>query len=185
MRKLRLALLAIFVLLATAIITVYMYAAPRKELDLSYQPVPLLERAVAMFRRQSLELVLTEADLNNLAKRSLSLHPHVRPNVQVTGAAFELEGDRMIADVNVKLLGLWPAGLRTIYTFRWEAPNLVGTPVEMKAGSIALPKERIGELVIPIGEELPLIKLDDVYLKDGQVHVKFRKPSLSDLKRLL
>ncbi|TYP79554.1 hypothetical protein [Paenibacillus methanolicus] len=185
MRIFRLMLLAFFIVLAAAALTVYLYAAPREELDLSYQPVPLMERAVEMLRRQSLELVLTEDDLNHLAKRSLSLHPNVRPNVQVTGAAFELKGDRMIADVNAKLLGFWTVGLQAVYTFRWEAPNLIGTPIEMKAGDIALPKERIGELVIPIGEELPIIKLDEVYLKDGQIHVRIHKPSLSDLKRLL
>ncbi|MFB9328515.1 hypothetical protein ACFFSY_21490 [Paenibacillus aurantiacus] len=185
MRKLRLALLAIILILAAAAVAAYVYTGPREELDLSYQPVPLMERAVQMLRRQSLELVLTEDDLNNLARRTLSREPNIRPHVRVTGASFELEGDRMIADVNVKLFGFWPVGFQAVYTFRWESPYLIGTPIEMRAGRFPLPKERIGELSIPIGEELPIIRLDQVFLKDGEVHVRIRKPSLSDLKRLL
>ncbi|MFC4101812.1 hypothetical protein [Paenibacillus xanthanilyticus] len=185
MKFIRLLLLALVFVLTAAALTVYLYAAPREELDLSYRPVPLMERAVEMLRRQSLELVLTEDDLNQLAKRSLALHPNVRPNVRITGAAFGLEGDRMIADVNAKLFGFWPVGLHAVYTFRWEAPNLIGIPIGMKAGGIALPEERIGELVIPIGEELPIIKLDEVFLKNGRIHIRIHPPSLSDLKRLL
>ncbi|MBB3113566.1 hypothetical protein FHS18_005678 [Paenibacillus phyllosphaerae] len=158
------------------------YIAPDEELNLAYEQVPLLERALDMVKRQSTELILTSGDLNNLAKRALTAHSDVSPDTQITGADFELVGDELFADVHVMYKKLIPAGVKVVYRFEWQDPNLIGTVVEAKVKSLPIPSERFERITIPLGEQLPkLIHVSDIAIQNGQLHIRFRKPKLSDL----
>lgn len=186
MRKLFVALIVLVLLLGGAGAFAYWYVSPSEQLGLAYQEVPLRDRALDMVRRLSPELVLTEADVNNLGIEQAAAHRQYEPGIELTGAKFRLEGNRLVADVNAKWRNRVPVGLRLTYRLTWASPNLVAHVEEAKLKDIRLPADAFDDIVIPLGSELPKpLRVKDVRIENGQVIVEFQKPSLQDLGSLL
>ncbi len=182
MRKLFIAFVVLVLLLAGALVGAYYYVAPSELLDLAYEEVPLESRALDMVRN----LTLSEDDVDNLGKKQLAANPEYQPGVIVTGARFRLEGGLLAADVNVKWKDRVPLGLHILYRLKWESPNLVAEVQEAKLKDIALPEGTVGDVTIPLQDELPkLLKIEDVRTEDGKIVVRFRRPTLQELRSLL
>ncbi|WP_372662625.1 hypothetical protein [Cohnella sp.] len=179
----------LFVLLFVAVFSgvgVLYYIKPDQKLDLTYEKVTLKARAVDMARRLSPELILTGADLNNLAKQSLADHPQVERDVKVIGANFTLEDDLLIADLNLIWKDLISAGLQVTYRLHWDNPNVIVTVEKAKMKGISLPVSLFSDRVIPVGQELPkFLKIKDLVWGEGEVKVQFEKPTLKELQQII
>lgn len=186
MKKLLISFIVFLILVVIAGVGALYYIKPEQKLDLSYEKVSLKEHAFDMARRQSTELILTEADLNNLAKKSLADNPQVEKDVVVTGADFKLEGELLAANLNIVWKDRVSAGLQVTYRLQWDNPNVVLTVVEAKMRGIKLPKSVFSDRIIPIGQELPeLLKIKDMVVGNGEVTVLFQRPTLKELRELL
>lgn len=186
MRKLFVALIILILLLGGAGAFAYWYVSPSQQLSLAYEEVPLRDRALDMARRLSLELVLTEADVNNLGKKQVAEHRQYEPGVELTGAQFRLEGGRLVADVNAKWRDRVPVGLQLTYRLTWAEPNLIARVEEAKLKDIDLPADAFDDIVIPLGGELPKpLHVKDVRIENDTLVVEFKKPSLQDLRSLI
>ncbi|RUS46725.1 hypothetical protein [Cohnella sp. AR92] len=186
MRKWFIALFVLLILAAGAGIGAFFYVSPEEELNLRYDEVPLKSRAIEMAKRLSPELVLTEKDVNNLAKAQLADNPNYMKNIKITGVRFKLADGQLIADVNLKAMERIPVGMQLTYEVKWMSPNLVATVTRAKLKDIDLPADSFNDVVIPLGSELPdLLKVQGIRIEDGQMIIEFKKPSLSDLRRIL
>jgi hypothetical protein len=162
------------------------YAAPASSYGLSYGTVPFAERASDMVRRMSAEMELSEADVNNLLVAHLARNPEIRPGIVVTGAAFHLAGDRLLADVNVKVKERIPVGLHLEYRLDWQSPDLIFHTEKAAVRSVGLPLSLFPDQRINLAGQMPKpLKIRDVRLQDGRLIVQFRKPTLQDLQQLL
>lgn len=186
LRKFILSLLVfVIVVVITALGALY-YIKPNQTLDLNYHQVPIRERALDMVKRMSLEMVVTEEDVNDLLKADLADDPFVQANIEVTGAKFTVLGELLVADLNVLWKDLVPSSLRIVYRLHWNNPNVVATVEEAKIKDISLPKSSISGFTIPLGNELPKpLKIEKMTFGVGEIKVKLKKPSLSDLSELL
>lgn len=186
MRKFIIGLFVFIIVAVIAAVAGLYYIKPTEPLDLSYGKVPIRERALDMAKRMSLDLVVTEADVNSILKAELADDPLVQEGVEVKGAKFTLIGELLIADLNVLWKDLVPSSLRIVYRLKWDAPNVVATVEEAKIKAISLPKSSVSGFVIPLGDELPKpLKIEKIEWGVGEIKVKLKKPSLSDLRELL
>lgn len=187
LKKLLFALITLVVLIAVGSVILYQLIKPAEHLDLAYEPVNLESKAVDMFKRLSTELVLSEADVNNLAKESIAGNPMYSPDVLITGARFRLlADDRLAADVNLKIKDRIPVGLTIVYRLKWESPNLSAEVQEASIRGVKLPNKGFENVVIPLGDELPkVVKIKDVTSDADGLKVAFRAPSASELRALI
>lgn len=186
MKKLLIGLFVLVFLAVIAGVGALYYVKPDRSLNLSYEEVPLKERAIDMAKRRSLELILTDDDIANLAKKSLADNPLVEKDIVVTGAEFALEGDRLIADLNVLWKDWVSAELQITYRLRWQDPNVIADVLEARMKGVPLPKSMLSSRVIPIADELPKpLKIESMKWGQTEVGVTFRKPSLKDLQELI
>jgi len=186
LRKWLIRLTVLIIVVVIAALAGLWYIRPTESLDLNARKVPIRERALDMMKRTSLEMIVTEADVNNLLKAKLAEDPIVQQDVEVTGAKFTLLGDLLIADLNVLWKDLVPSTLRIVYRLSWENPDIVATVEEARIKGISLPKSSVAGFVVPLGDDLPKpLKVDRVEWGVGELKVRLKKPSLMDLKELL
>ncbi|WP_027086033.1 hypothetical protein [Cohnella panacarvi] len=186
MRKWLVRLVVLLIVAVIAALAGLFYIRPTEPLDLNARTVPIKERALDMVKRTSLELIVTEADVNNLLKAKLAEDPIVRQDIEVTGAKFTVLGDLLVADLNVLWKDLVPSTLRIVYRLSWDNPNIVATVEEARIKGISLPNSAVAGFVVPLGDELPKpLKVERVEWGVGDLKVKLKKPSLMDLKALL
>jgi hypothetical protein len=171
-------LIGMFVIVFIAVIAgagALYYVKPDRALDLSYEEVPLEDRALSMAKRLSLQMSLTAEDLNNLAKKSIADNPQVEEDVLVTGADFTLNGDKLIADLNVIWKDRVSAGIQVTYRLRWEDPNVVAAVEKATMKGITLSNAWFSDRTIPIGDNLPsMLRIKSVEWDQDEVKVIFR-----------
>ncbi|MCQ6560113.1 hypothetical protein [Paenibacillus mendelii] len=186
MKKLLIACIVILLILIVAVFGALWYVSPSETLDLNYKEVPLKERSLDMVRRLTPELVLTEDDVNQLGKAALSGQTEYQPGVVITGAKFRLAGDRLVADVNVKLKDRIPLGLTLTYRLEWKEPDLIARIEEAKLKDITISNKWFDDVFIPLGSYLPgLLKVDQIHIGDEKLTITFRKPTLPEMRKLL
>lgn len=187
LKKLLFTLIALFVLVAVGSVILFQLIKPAERLDLSYEKVDLEKKAVEMLKRVSTELVLSEADVNNLAKESIAQNPMYSQDVRITGARFRLlADDRLAADVNLKIRERIPVGLTIVYRLKWASPNLIAEVEGASLRGVKLPADGFEDVVIPLGDELPkVVKIKDISSDASGLHVSFRAPSASELRELI
>lgn len=151
------------------------YVAPEEKLDLAYDPVSVKDKAIEMVQKMKPEIVLSEADANNLIKSQLqSSGPgSLPPDMTLDGARFELSGDRLLAHLNMTYRDILPVGMLAAYKMSWQAPNLVLEPLSLKVKDYDLGRERLDRIVVPI--ELPsLISIRDMLFQDKQIVIRLQ-----------
>ncbi|QYR19526.1 DUF2993 domain-containing protein [Paenibacillus sp. sptzw28] len=178
-------ILVFIAVIISGIVILLRHISPDQALNLNYTEVPLGERALEMVRHQSLDLVLTEDDINNFVKEGLARKADYRPGVSITGARIHLAGERLIADLNIKVFGRIDIGLAVTYRLEWKEPDLVATAQEARVKSLVLPKALFDDFLIPIGSGLPKpLKVQSVLVGDDQMTIRLQKPRLRDLREL-
>lgn len=149
------------------------YVAPDEELDLTYQNIDVRQKATDMVKQLKAELVLTEADINNLIKKNLD--PNVGEQVVIDGAAFDLEGDRLIANMNVTYRDRVKAAVRAEYRLEWQNPNLALRPQSLAVKGFELPVNLLDTIIVnldlPIGD---MVEVRDVRFEGESVRVLFK-----------
>ncbi|NBD23380.1 hypothetical protein [Paenibacillus glycinis] len=176
----------LILLIAVLGAAVIRYAKPGEKLDLQYDQVSLADRAVAMVRNLSTTFTLSEADVDNIGKAFIAANPQYGPNVTITGARFQFEGDRVAAHYNLKVKDRIPVGIVVYYRVRWSEPNLVAAVDEAKLKSLTLPKRYFDDIVIPLGGYVPKpIHVQSASLDGNQLVIQIKKPTLSELSQLL
>ncbi|SEM88366.1 hypothetical protein [Paenibacillus sp. OV219] len=185
-RKWLISIIVLILLLAGAGALAIWYVKPEEDLNLNYDPVPIVDRALTMIRHLDTEFVLSEADINNIGKATIRLHPDYSPDIRITGARFELQEDKLVAHVNVMYKKRIPAGLVITYGLRWSEPNVVAVVEEAKLKGITLKKSDFDNMEIPLSSELPkLVHIQKLDVQGKSVVITIRKPTLRELRNLL
>ncbi|OMF32653.1 hypothetical protein BK133_14220 [Paenibacillus sp. FSL H8-0548] len=136
------------------------YIKPEEQLDMSYTPIDVKEKALDMVKKLKPELVLTEADINHLIKMNMKKEYASSENgvsfleltkdLRLDGAHFDLEEDRLIARMNVTYMDRIPAELDAVYSLEWQAPNIVLRPQSLSLKNISLPTGVLETIIIPL-----------------------------------
>ncbi|MHA6482324.1 hypothetical protein ACX1C1_10545 [Paenibacillus sp. strain BS8-2] len=166
-------LLLLLLLIAGGLWWLLSYIAPDEKLDLSYQNIDVRQKATDMVKQLKPELVLTEVDINNLIKKNLD--PNINDHVVVDGASFDLDGDRLVANMNITYRDLVPMAVRAEYQLEWQDPNLALRPQSLKVKGIELPLDMLDtyvfDLDLPTGD---LVQVSEVRFQGESVTVKFK-----------
>ncbi|MFF2483144.1 hypothetical protein [Paenibacillus sp. NPDC058071] len=176
-KRLVITLVVLAALIAGGGLWLMSYVAPDEQLNLSYEPIDLKEKALSMVKRLSPELVLTESDINNLIKMQLrgGDSEGLPPDVRLDGVRFELDGDRLLAHLNVTYKDRFPAGLLASYKLEWKEPNLIVTPVELKLKGYELSTASMERYMIPldIGEQA-LVRIGDIRFDQNSIAIRLQ-----------
>ncbi|MEK3883427.1 hypothetical protein [Paenibacillus sp. PL2-23] len=172
-KRLFLSFIVLIVVLAVALWGLLAYIAPDEQLDLNYDSVDIRGKALEMAKSLKLELVLTEQDINNLIKKRLERD--IADHVVLDGARFELQGDRLIAHLNVTYMELVSAQMKVEYRLEWQEPSLALRPQGLFVKGFELPDHSLETIIVPL--DLPtgeIVSVKEVQFEDGQVRVLFR-----------
>lgn len=151
MKRFVLTIVVLAVLLVAGGLWLKSYVAPRESLDLRYEPIDIQAKVLIMVKRLSPELVLTEADVNNLMKMHLSEIAEGLPEgVKMDGARFELEGDKLLAHLNVTYRDRLPVGLLATYKLSWQSPNVILEPVSLTVRGHGLSPGLLERKIVPL-----------------------------------
>lgn len=190
-KRLAVTCIILIVLIAGGIWWLLSYIAPQQQLDLAYEPIDVKSKVMDMVKRLKPELVLTEDDVNNLIKMTLvysegslaadmpiegaGTAASIARDIQITGVKFELEGERLIAHLNVMYKDRIPAQLQAVYIMSWDAPNIVLRPQSLKVRDISLPAGMLEQIEIPL--DLPsqdILTVREVRFETGKMTISFR-----------
>ncbi|MDQ8736156.1 hypothetical protein [Paenibacillus sp. LHD-38] len=184
-KRLLLLFIVILLLLGGAAWWMLSYIAPDEQLDLSYEPIDVNEKVLAMVKKLKPELVLTEADINDLIKRHLkekyasgeagSSSVVIAQDTQLDGASFELEEKKLIAHMNVTYMGRIPAALEAEYSLEWQSPNIVLRPQSLSLKNTSLPVNMLETINVPL--DLPaqdIVTVRDMQFLKDQIKVLFK-----------
>ncbi|MCR2804224.1 hypothetical protein [Paenibacillus soyae] len=172
-KRLFLTLVVLAVLLAGAAWGLMSYIAPEETLDLNYEPIDLKQKALDMATSLKPELILTEQDINDLIKKHLERD--IAENVRLDGARFSLQGNRLIADLNVTYMERIPAQVKAEYRMEWQDPNLTLHPRGLFVKGLELPFSSLETIIVPL--DLPtgdMISVKEVRFEGDQVRVLFK-----------
>jgi hypothetical protein len=151
------------------------YVAPTEKLDLAYDRISIKDKAIEMVQKRKLEIVLSEADVNNLIKSQLQSgdSESLPPDTTLDGARFELNGDKLIAHLNMTYRNILPLGMLATYKMTWQAPNLIIEPLSLTVKNYDLGQDRLERIVVPI--ELPsLISIRDIQFQGNQIVIQLQ-----------
>jgi hypothetical protein len=161
------------------------YIKPEEKLDMSYTPIDVKEKALAIVKKLKPELVLTESDINHLIKMHMIKeyassdngvsYLELEKDIRLDGAHFELEEDRLIARMNVTYKNRIPAELDAVYSLEWQAPDIVMRPQSLSIKGISLPIGALETNIIPL--DLPsrdIVTVEDVRFEQDSIKINFK-----------
>lgn len=133
------------------------YVKPQETLDMQYRELNTTAQVTEMIRNRRFTLVLSELELNDLMKRSLSGNVSLPSQVKLDGARFRLQGDRLYADLNVRLWSAVPVGVTAEYQLVWRRPELVFEYGGARIRDVELPPSMLllPEIVVNLDSMLP------------------------------
>jgi len=176
MRKSRLIIGGILIFLIVVIVAAVLYVRPSRTLDMNYSEVDWKDKLIQMAENRNTELILSESDVNNLAKQGIIeyMANHDLP-IEVKGAEFRLNGNEVIANLN----GSWKfldVGAKVQYRIDYSKGILSLRPESVKVRHISIPPEQFGlePLDINVASYIPkLITIDEVDFPGKLVRIKF------------
>ncbi|WP_410772262.1 hypothetical protein [Fontibacillus sp. BL9] len=187
MGKRRLVIGFFLLMLVLLIAAIVLYIRPAKSLDLHYAAVSWEDKLRGMAETRRPELTLTEQELNNLSKKELKqyIDEHELP-VQITGADFQLNGDRLTADLNASW-GALDVGVKADYLMEYALGRLLLVPEKLGIRGMTLPPERFGlePIEIDLGNYLPdVVKVKEMSFPGKTIKVEFKLDWLEVAKYL-
>jgi hypothetical protein len=160
------------------------YIAPDEQLDLTYTPISIKDKAWDIIKNMKTELILTESDVNFLIKSGLqSQLPRAEEtgalqldeNVRLDGAAFKLEQDELTARMNVTWQNTIAAELNATYRLEWQQDRIALRPQSLSLKGLPLPLRLLEPILIPL--ELPeqnYVSISNVAFEPGQIRIVFK-----------
>lgn len=174
MRKFLIRITVLLSMIIVAIWTAAWYVKPAQELDLKYEEISIERKIAEIVKQRKLEVRLTEQDLNNLIKKYLSQHSELPHGFVIKGADFQLQGERLEADVNL----LWDykvhMGAKLFFQLNWKQPviEVIHTGTEVKHIRISPEKFQLPLITIPIEDSLPpLIGIQGIAFEQEAIRV--------------
>lgn len=177
MGKRRLTVGFVLLLLVLLITAAVLYIRPSERLDLDYTEVDWGAKVREMVQTKSPELTIDEQEFNQLAKKGISEHISEHPlPMEIKGAEFDVDGNRLKADLNVSW-GAIDAAVRVGYVmdFATETERLELTPESMSLRGIRLSPARFGlePIVMDLGGALPeVVKVEGLQFSGNDIKVK-------------
>ncbi|WP_424768702.1 hypothetical protein [Paenibacillus sp. sgz302251] len=178
-RRFCITIFILILLLGGAVWWLLSYIAPDEELDMTYASINVREKAMDMIQSMRPELVLTEADINNLIKMHLAAEGQsdiqLAQDVNLDGASFELEENRLIARMNATYMNQIPAQLNAVYALEWQDTSIALRPQSLSVKDIGLPLSLLEPIIIPL--DLPardMVTVSDVEFQKDQIVVRFK-----------
>lgn len=153
------------------------FVKPEQQLDLAYTELPLRDKLAGMVLNGKPEITLTEPEVNGLLKKALAIRPEVRPNVTVTGARFDLQGDQLTADVNVLIKRRIAAAATLRFDLVWKEPYLVAVHTETSVKQVKIPASwfHLEPLQANLNDYLPrLAAIRSVAFENAGVRLSFK-----------
>ncbi|UJF32143.1 hypothetical protein [Paenibacillus hexagrammi] len=176
--------LVIFLVTAAMLVACFValirYVRPAQALDLNYVEVSAGDKIAAMLASRKLELVLTEADIDNLLKKQLAAsaaNGQLPPQIRIEGAQAKLHGDVLEADVNLRWKDRLPIGAKLFFTLSWNRPNieLIHTRTQIKDVKLPPAWLQLATVQIPIEAQLPkLIGVKEVQFEEDAVRIHLK-----------
>ncbi|MFC0212731.1 hypothetical protein ACFFK0_09665 [Paenibacillus chartarius] len=139
MRKLILFLFVLVLILTGAAGAVVWYVQPTRALDLQYEKLSVPDKIAEMVQRRTMELRLTEADMNNLIKASMAGRTNLPHDLQLTGVSAEQQGELLIVDANVLWRDAIAAGTTLTYRMSYSEPDLILTRESVRIKGYEIP----------------------------------------------
>ena len=185
LKRLLAALIVMVLLLGGAVWWLLSYIAPDEQLDMRYAPIDVNAKALDMVKKLKPELVLSEADINDLIKNHLNSEYASREaggsslelakDLRLDGAVFELEEDKLVVRMNVTYMDRIPAELDAVYSLEWQPPNIALRPQSLSVKEIGLPVGMLETIIIPL--DLPaqdVLSVRDVLFEKDQLRIRFK-----------
>ena len=174
-RRLLAFLLIAALLAALAAWGVVRYVRPEPGLNLAARPVDLGAKLKEMALAGKPELVLNDEDVNNIVKSKLGEQRNLAPDLELYGAEFRPDGDRLEGKVALLYKDLVPAGADVRYKLSWQEPELVAEPEQLSVRRVNLPTDRLQTFRIRLLEGIPeVIEVEDVRFEQDGIHILFR-----------
>lgn len=166
----------ILLLLVLLITSVLLYIRPAEQYSLAYTNVSWEDKLKGMIETRRAEIILTEQEVNQLAKKELAqyLSAHSLP-VEVTGADFRLHGNQITSQLNVNR-GFIDAGITANFRLNYSSGLLELYPESIAVKGISLSPETVGlePVSIHLEEYLPdVIKVQEIDFQGKSIKLKF------------
>lgn len=169
--------IGLFLLLLVVLITsVILYIRPTEQHTLSYTNVSWQDKLQGMAETRRAEIILTEQEVNQLAKKELVeyLAEHTLP-VEVTGAEFRLYGNQITSELNVTR-GFLDAAITASFRLNYSSGQLELYPESVAVKGISLPPGtvRLEPVTIDLQEYLPdVVKVQEIDFLGKSIKLKF------------
>lgn len=164
-------LFVIVVIVGIVIAGVLWYVRPEKPLNMQYDSFSLRAQLDEMLSARKLSFDINEQELNSLLKKELQRSFQEKlagKRWKLQGIHFQLEQDSLVADVHVRLMDRFDAGMQIRYALQWEKPMLFATFESASVRGFTLSNEwlTLPDLAIDLTEELPPL----IHVKDVRFH---------------
>ncbi|MNE54590.1 hypothetical protein D3C76_568960 [compost metagenome] len=167
-----LVLMTLVLLLAAA----WLYIRPSKALDMHYTEIVWQDKLKQMVEIRKPELTITQSELNQLAKKGLAEYlSYNELPFTISGAEFQLNGDRLLAYIN-GALGPVEFGSEVEYSLVYNDGMLILEPQNVSMRHISVAPQQIGleSIQIDLSSYFPdFIKIDNIYFPGEAVTLKF------------
>lgn len=177
MGKRRLFVGFVLLLIVVLLVALVLYIRPAKSLDLRYSSIDWKEKLLVMAETRQPALNLSESELNQLAKKELNQYVAEQElPVNVTGAEFRLNGNRLTADLNVAW-GAIEAGVEAGYLMEYSSGKLLLVPENLSIRRFSFPPANFGlePISIDLGQYLPeVVKVKEVNFQEKALRISFK-----------
>ncbi|MGG1880478.1 hypothetical protein ABDI30_23300 [Paenibacillus cisolokensis] len=147
------------------------FISPTQKLDLGYRAVDFKPKLLQMVETREAQMILTPEEVGNLSKKNLIQYLREHDlGVEITGAAFRMDGDTMLADINGRW-GLLPFG--ALLQFHMTADGsfiyLKHEATTIRGVDVPTSWFHLSDIQVSLKEHLPdLVTVRDVeFLQDG------------------
>ncbi|WP_248927753.1 hypothetical protein [Paenibacillus hamazuiensis] len=150
-------IIALGICLAVAAAGAVMYVQPDEHLDLSYSDISWGDKVKEMVMSRRLRVEMTEEDINQILKKTLSEKPDISDRLRITGAQSHLSGNELTVDINALFNGYWQVGGKLYFTLSWSDPYLTATHTRTEIKRATIPSEwlQLAPIQINVGEQVP------------------------------
>lgn len=177
MKKLLIFVCTVLVIFAALAGAAIWYVKPTEALDLNYREVPIGGKIVDMIKNRKFEVLITEAEINDLVKKQLAAHRELPHDIRIEGAALQLRGNELQADVNLLWREQIPVGAKLFFNVEWNSPNIeiVHTSTQIKEASLPSSLLQLPPLRISLEEHLPkLVGVRNVSFEENGIRIGFK-----------
>jgi hypothetical protein len=154
------------------------YVKPERPLDLSYTKISVADKILDMVQRRSLEVSVTEADLNNLVKAALAARTELPHHLKLTGVDAKQHGDVLTVDVSLLWQERFAVGATLTYRMSYREPNLLLTRESVRVKQLTIPTSWLQtdpELAINLYDKLPkLVGIQNVAFDPSGIRIALK-----------